>query len=144
MNTRILSILFFSFLLGGCASAALNTNAELADCPNQTIWFCRGDGEAPVVRIKIRDEKIRVSPSCVDVVQKSTLVFSIVPPNKHAAGDVKIVPMNDNSNWLDKDNSDNPNLIVIEVPTGLDSKIKYGYGVKVGDLCVDPRVHIEN
>ncbi len=148
MNTKILSVFLASFLLGACASSlGPSTNSALTNCETQSVWLCRGNGNAPIVKIKTKGKKLKVSPSCVDVAKKSTLIFAILPPGEHDEIDVKIVPKypeKPGHGWLEGDNSHNRNIILIDVPKDVKKDEKYDYGVIVGDRCLDPRVHVEN
>ncbi len=147
MNTKILSVFILSFLLGACAAPGPSMNPALSGCEPQTIWLCRGNGAAPVVKIKTAGKKLKVSPSCVDVARRSTLVFRVLPPNSQGLNTVEIVPKdhtNPDHAWLAGKNSTNKNLIIIDVPDTVDERGKYDYGVIIGSRCIDPRVHVEN
>ena len=148
MNTKTLSVFLLSFVLGACAgSPGPSTNADLTNCETQSVWLCRGNGDAPIVKIKTGGKKLKVSPSCVDVAERSTLVFRILPRNSHEKDTVKVVPKfpdKPGHDWIDGTNSFNKNLIIIDVPDDVVPGEKYDYGVIVGERCLDPRVHVED
>lgn len=146
MKTRILSILFVGFFLGACSGAPTN-NAALSNCPKQSWSPCKGDPQAPTASIITSGGKLRVAPYCIKAAEGSELWFRIVPKDSQPAGSVEIIPkdpVSSHDDWLEADNSSDQNLIKITVPTELDDRDKYYYGVRINGKCVDPRVHIEN
>ena len=142
MNTKVLSMLGVGILLTACSGTRSINNAELADCPPQGWFFCRGDSSAPTIKILATRDKLQVRPYCINVAERSQLVFLVKPFDSQAEGEVKIIPKNPDHDWLKGTNSPTKNLIVIDVPEDLKPG-KYDYGVRIGDRCVDPRVHWE-
>lgn len=145
MNFKILSVFLASFLLGACASEPVTLNPQLADCPSQGRWWCRGDGLAPTIKIMTGGKRLRVSPYCANVKDRSELLFMILPRGSQAEGTVEIIAKDPaDSWWLHGTNSPRQNFIFIKVPPNIDADKKYGYGIKIDGKCLDPRVHVEN
>lgn len=145
MNKKFLSVIALTMILAGCAGAPPSTNPALANCDIQRMKRCQGnDPQAPTININTNATKLEASPFCVDADGGSELVFRITPRNVTPLGDAEIIPKDPSHTWLTGKNDEDQNFIYIDVPEGLDTNVRYLYGIKIGDRCTDPRVRVIN
>ena len=144
MNTKTLSVFLMSFFVGACASPP-PVNPALSDCDEQPSRRCAGDPEAPFANIITGGNRLRVAPYCIKAEEGSEIWLRIIPRDSQPPGTVKIIPKDPDSphdDWLEADNSSDQNLIKIVVPDDLDPELRYFYGIKTNDKCLDPRVEV--
>ncbi|MGI9232371.1 MAG: hypothetical protein ACR2RD_01960 [Woeseiaceae bacterium] len=141
---KISFLLICVVFLSGCETLPSN-NLALADCDTQKTRSCaKNDPQAPTVNINTNASKLRASPYCVKADGGTQMVFRLTPRNGTALGAAEILPKDTSHAWLTGKNDVDRNFIFIDVPEGLDTKINYRYGIKIGSKCTDPRVRVMN
>ena len=147
MRINILIIVFLSFLLSACPRPIKpppTLNPALVDCEPYRPGFCRGETKKDfaVIKIKFQGGLLGESDDCTKVEPGTTLMFQIYSDVPVALNDAEVLPKNPANTWLTGTNNSSPNVILVDVPDPL-AVGDYYYGIKIGDACLDPRVHVE-
>ncbi len=140
MNKSILSALPLTLILAVCASYAGTTEVSCAKDVDPSAP-CLGDPRVPTVNLKLK--KLETAPACVRVRPGTTLIFRLTPKKDLEHKSVEISPKDEDDDWLEGDNSEYTDLIIIKIPDDLEPG-DYEYSIRTATCFIDPRVHVEH
>jgi len=109
---------------------------------------CKGDPQAPMVTLNLHSGK--ANPECVLAHLGSTIVFRLVPRKDLGAKVVRIEPKNPLHSWLQGDNDQIRDIIMIVIPGQHDpdkTEHEYSdhkYNIIIDEKKFDPRVQVEH
>jgi len=109
---------------------------------------CKGDPQAPTITLNLKSKTAK--PECALAHLGSTIVFSVVPKKGLDKIEVAITPKHALDSWLQGDNSDLRDIIIVRVPGEYDpdnvkgESSQHKYNIIIDGEVIDPRIEVQH